>query len=304
VALAALALAVAAQVPAFASSVAHAQPTEEWIPAEGLSLTVETTCGELGGSTGEAVLTITSVDPERTWGYAVLGATLDIASPAADNSGSVEIPIFAGPGNYYAAAFHLPENGQTPITTAGFTIEPCQPGPPISVTTSCAAEGGSAVALTSLSELAPSFEYRQTLYDASGSVVGGPATFTADESGTRVLQSAPLADDAAYRSELHWLPPSVPDPGWPMGDFIPAESVPLSAANFTVGICATPPVPSSSPGPAPAAALPPTTPPARPTLAASGGPDATGWLAAVVASTALGLAALTIARLRRRAGQE
>lgn len=293
VALAALGF-TAALSPALTGQAVSAQPTDEWVSAEGLTITAEATeCGSLGGA-GDAVLTITADDPERTWGYAVRGTTLEISSPASDNSGSVEIPIGGAPGNYFAAAFHLPENGVTPIATTGFTIEPCQPGPPISITTTCAAEGGSASAVVSLSGLAPSSDYRQTFSDTSGAVIGDPATFTADASGIRVVQSAPLADDSAYRSELHWLPPPVAEPEWPTGDFVPVTTVPLSAADFTVGICA------SAQAPAPPPTTPSTTTPlARPTLAASGSPDATSWLLAAAASSALGLATLTVARLGR-----
>ncbi|WP_308797199.1 hypothetical protein [Agromyces silvae] len=288
------ALGFAAGLHAITGTAAQAQPTDVWVPAEGLTVTAEAVeCGALGGTAGEGVITVTVDDPERTWGYAVRGATLDIASPASDNSGNAEIPIGAGPGAYYVAVFHLPENGVIPVTTTGFTISPCAPGPPMSISTTCAIEGGSAVADAVISGLAPSSEYRHTFVDAAGNVIGEPVTFEAEASGTALVSSVPLADDAAYRAELAWLPPPVDLAEWPPTEFVPAESLQVSNVDFPIGTCAAP---------ATAAAPPPSTArPAGPSLAESGGPDASGWLVLVAACSALGVAALAFAR-RRRAG--
>jgi hypothetical protein len=289
--------AFAVMASALASPAAFAEPTDEWVPAEGLAVSVEVVeCGVPDVSGGEAIITVTADDPERTWGYAVRGAALVISSPASDNSGSVEIPIGGPTGNYYVAVFHLPVNGQIPVVTTGFTIEPCEPGPPISISTTCAAEGGSAVADASITGLAPASEYRSTFFDAGGGVLGDAVAFTADASGARSVTSGPLADDAAYRSVLDWIPSAVPDPGWPTGDFSPVVSMPVSAADFAVGTCAAP---------ATASAAPPATarPAGPPTLADSGGPEATALLLLAATCSALGLAMLVVVGRRRRAAR-
>lgn len=286
-------LAVAAFAQLLAAPAALAQPTDEWVPAEDLTVSAEAVeCGP-NGAAGEAIITVTADDPQQTWGYAVRGAALVIISPGADNAGNIEIPIGGAPGNYYVAVFHLPVNGQTPIVTTGFTIEPCEPGPPISVATTCAAEGGSAVADASLTGLTPSFEYRSTFLDAGGAMVGDAVAFTADSSGVRSVPSVPLADDAAYRSLLDWIPPAVADPGWPTGDFSPVVSMPVSAADFAVGTCAAPATATAA-RPATARQAGP------PTLAESGGPEATAVLLLAATCSALGLAMLVAVVGRRR----
>jgi len=287
------ALAVAGHGIVLGGPAAYAQPNDAWVPAQGLTVSAEMIqCGSLDGSGGEAVITVTPDDPEQTWGYAVRGATLDIASPASDNAGPAEIPILAVPGNYFVAAFQLPENGQTPVVTTGFTIEPCAPGPSISVSTTCAAAGDEAIADSRIADLAPGSGYRHRFVDAGGATVGEPVEFTADASGVHDVASVSLADDAAYRGELDWLPPTVPDPGWPTGEFEPATALQVATAGFSVGTC---PPPAAAPA-APAA----TVHPGARTLAESGPIEAGGWLAAGALTSVMGVALLAVVAVGRR----
>lgn len=242
---------------------------------------------------GVTLVTFTGLIPGETYAFDVSGPDFVVGGPFEAESDTMERELIGmPPGNYVVMVQWSPPPGEEAEPSAfdwlAFAVEPCQPSIEIAVE-QCAAAGGSASAVATLTGLVDGVEYGVGVVDAvapDGEPVVGLRPVTGDETGRASVDLGPLPggrDLVAIVQGVWEAEPWVEPPFTGGGSFVPLESVVLAAsAHFSTAACPAAPV----------------TP--KPAALATSGSDAVGPLLAGLGLLALGAAALGARRAPAR----